>query len=263
MPTAQLPSSPLMNAQHRIRPDLSYQTLYSFGGRVSFSDGYNPRAALLNVNGRLYGTTENGGANGNPGTVYTIGRFGKESVLHNFGGTDGANPGAALINVAGTLYGTTESGGAYPSTGGTVYSISATGAETVLHTFGTGSDGSDPVAGLVDVKGTLYGTTSQGGAYGFGTVYSISTSGTETVLHSFSSVYDGATPLGGLVDVHGTLYGTTLGGGPYGFGTVYSITTSGTETVLHSFGALTDGVDPASGLIKVKGMLYGTAEAGG
>jgi hypothetical protein len=35
------------------------------------------------------------------------------------------------------------------------------GKETVLHGFGAGTDGKNP-AGLIDVKGTLYGTTYTG-----------------------------------------------------------------------------------------------------
>jgi uncharacterized repeat protein (TIGR03803 family) len=44
----------------------------------------------------------------------------------------------------------------------------------VLHSFAGGSaDGEDPVASLVDLKGTLYGTTESGGTDGRGTVFSL------------------------------------------------------------------------------------------
>ncbi|MGB8965119.1 MAG: hypothetical protein WCB99_05720 [Candidatus Cybelea sp.] len=43
----------------------------------------------------------------------------------------------------------------------------------MLHSFGDGTDGAQPFAGLVDVKGTLYGTTAQGGTYGYGTVFAL------------------------------------------------------------------------------------------
>src|ERR1700733_4262403 len=49
---------------------------------------------------------------------------------------------------------------------GTVFSLDpATGAENVLHTFGSNGDGGKPGARLLDVNGTLYGTTLYGGAY--------------------------------------------------------------------------------------------------
>ena len=112
----------------------------------------------------------------------------------------------------------------------------------MLHSFGGGTDGWGPAASLIDVNGTLYGTTAYGGAYrnstnglGFGTVFTITTSGTEKVLHSFGKGTDGQCR-GGLINVDGTLYGTTSDGGAYGGGTVFSISTSGAEKVLHSFG---------------------------
>jgi uncharacterized repeat protein (TIGR03803 family) len=92
-------------------------------------DGQNPYGNLIEVNGRLYGTTDNGGVYGN-GTVFRISPTGKEVVLHSFGttGTDGKHPVAGLLNVNGTLYGTTKYGGPYkaPDTlqhGGTVFAL--------------------------------------------------------------------------------------------------------------------------------------------
>ena len=158
--------------------------------------------------------------------------------LYSFqgGSGDGANPQAGLLDVEGTLYGTTESGG--PNGYGTVFAIAPSGTETVLHYFGASSeDGTFPQAGLINVKGTLYGTTFQGGAHDLGTVFAITPSGTETVLYSFmgkcnGSCTDAAYPLAGLLDVNGTLYGTTQEGGAGNYGTVFTITPSGTETVL-------------------------------
>jgi hypothetical protein len=45
-------------------------------------------------------------------------------------------------------------------------------AESILWSFGSGSDGQQPVAGLnAYTTGALYGTTMAGGAYGAGTVF--------------------------------------------------------------------------------------------
>jgi uncharacterized repeat protein (TIGR03803 family) len=46
-------------------------------------------------------------------------------------------------------------------------------AYAVLHSFGGSGDGQGPYAGLINVKGTLYGTTRFGGANGVGTVFSL------------------------------------------------------------------------------------------
>ena len=243
--------------------------LYSFG---SGTDGENPYADLVNFNGTLYGTTEYGGAYGK-GTIFSVDpQTGAETVLHSFGsGTDGWAPYAGLINVKGTLYGTTGVGGGSGCDGGgcgTVFSFNPkTGHEKVLHSFGKGTDGSYVLAGLIDVGGTLYGTTASGGIYGegYGTVFSFDPkTRAEEVLHSFGNGSDGQSPFAGVIDVGGKLYGTTWNGGVYGYGTVYSLDLKAdTEKVLHSFGNGTDGKSPTADLIDVKGTLYSTTAAGG
>ena len=61
-------------------------------------------------------------------------------------------------------YGTTYYGGAYAP--GCIFSIRITRGghvtEELLHSF-SGPDGDYPIAGLIDVKGVLYGTTVSGG----------------------------------------------------------------------------------------------------
>jgi uncharacterized repeat protein (TIGR03803 family) len=205
--------------------------LHRFAG--GGSDGAYPTAGLLYVKGVFYGTTESGGDAPCPeygsrcGTVFSITPGGAEKVLYNFQGpahSDGAEPTSGLIYVKGMLYGTTYSGGQTSCDCGTVFRVSTTGVEKVLHSFGTGSDGEGPVPGLTQLNGLLYGTTRDGGMYGNGTVFSISRSGTERVLHSFGTGSDGKWPVARLVDVNGTLYGTTSWGGTRGKGTVFSLT---------------------------------------
>ncbi len=252
--------------------------LYSFGNPPNGSD---PLAALINVGGKLYGTTSEGGiysSLGTLGTIFSITPSGNENVLYSFqgGSDDGQNPVAALINVNGALYGTTQEGGPNGIFGGSVFSITTSGREKVLHFFGNSKDGIWPYASLLDVNGTFYGTTNGRGTYncpsfpGCGTVFSITKDGTERVLHSFGGKRDGAFPAAGLIDVNGTLYGTTSGGGehatkkaPNEGGVVFSITPGGKEKVLHSFGDGSDGAVPDGGLIDVNGTLYGTTRNGG
>src|ERR1700728_3134390 len=54
-------------------------------------------------------------------------------TLLGFDGADGSDPTASLIILRGTLYGTTYTGGTYND--GTVFSISTSGKEHVLHSF--------------------------------------------------------------------------------------------------------------------------------
>ncbi len=269
---------------YRISTTGAYTPLHNFGCRPS--DGEDPAADLIDVNGTLYGTTVEGGdctlEEDGCGIVYSISRSGSEKVLYNFGGSssgsfyDGFYPSASLIDVNGTLYGTTSNGGYGADCAGgcgIVYSLSTTGKEKVLHSFTGASDGAYPEAGLIDMNGILYGTTSTGGHssrcrkngknFGCGTVYSLSTTGKEKVLHSFTGGSDGENPIAALTDVNGTLYGTTFNGGAHDDGTVFSITTSGRETVLYSFAGGSDGASPQAALLDVAGALYGTTSNGG
>jgi uncharacterized repeat protein (TIGR03803 family) len=140
----------------------------------------------------------------------------------------------------------------------------------ILHPFGrSAGDGKNPATDLIDVGGTLYGTTVLGGSHGAGMVFSITTSGQETVLHSFArNAHDGGLPMGKLLNVNGMLYGTTAYGGKNDSGTVFSMTLDGKEKVLHSFDSTyfytrSGGAVPKAGLIDVNGTLYGTAALGG
>jgi uncharacterized repeat protein (TIGR03803 family) len=231
-------------------------------------DGANPRANLVDVNGTLYSTTSKGSTDLKDawGTVFAISLSGDENVLYSFRGSDAADgvlPTAGLASVGGTFYGTTDLGGS-PSACqggcGIVYSVTVNGSEKVLHIFGGSNDGRSPYAGLIDVDGTLYGTTSDGGANLEGTVFAITTSGTERVLYSFGAgSADGAGPQD-LIDVNGTLYGTTNYGGTKNGGTVFSITKTGKETVLYNFGSSCEAF-PQGALTYVNGTLYGTTSA--
>jgi uncharacterized repeat protein (TIGR03803 family) len=259
-----------------VNGNTAYKSLYSFTGAP---DGALPiGTTLISVNGTLYGSNSSGGAN-NFGTVFKITTAGKETVLYSFkGGSDGWGPRGGLIDVSGTLYGTTRYGGGTgcSSNGcGTVFSVSTSGGETMLHSFGTGSDGQHPYSGLVELNETLYGTTLEGGTAGLGTVYSVSLSGKEKVLHSFKGDKDGWLASAGLTDINGTLYSTTeYGGGgggtacsqsgsELGCGTVFSISTSGKEHIVHSFTAGADGAYPVTGVTNVSGTLYGLSGGGG
>ena len=89
-------------------------------------------------------------------------------VIYSFQGhpSDGEYPHGGLIRVKGRLYGTTYEGGANcsPSGGcGTVFSVTRSGTENVLHSFGGARDGDYPYAGLTIFDGTLFGTTYSGG----------------------------------------------------------------------------------------------------
>ncbi len=155
----------------KITPGGALTPLHSF----DIADGSGPDGDLVQgTDGDLYGTTEFGGTFGD-GTIFKINPIsGTLTVLYNFDNTDGANPQAGLTQgTDGNFYGTTSEGGAYGE--GTVFTINPTSKLlTTLHNF-NGTDGSAPLAGVVqDTDGNFYGTTLYGGINLDGTVFSLS-----------------------------------------------------------------------------------------
>ncbi len=185
------------------------------------------------------------------------------TTLFSFDATDGRTPYATLIAADGELRGTTYGGGAHDS--GTVFAISTTGSQRVLHAFKGGTDGAQPQAPLLQSAGAFYGTTIDGGGPGDeGIVFKVTASGAESVVHRFRGGRDGASPYAGLVPANGVLYGTTAGGGTHSEGTIFTLSPAGTENVVHSFGKpLGDGSTPLAGLTPLGKTLYGTTAFGG
>jgi len=270
--------------------DAGYHTLYSFGQGAKRDDGQAPAAHLLAVGGALYGTTQSGGLSGSGcstgcGTIYRISTAGNERILYRFkGGADGAAPVSGLTMLGGALFGTTTRGGSGTNCSGgcgTIFKAGLDGKnEEVLHSFKGGTDGADPLSGLVVFDGDLYGTTHYGGrktrlcSSGCGTVFRLTVADdAEKVLYAFKGGGDGLQPVAGVIHVGGTFYGTTQYGGTEtplcatGCGTVFSVDAkSGLERVVYRFKSTTnapDGAYPAARLLALGGVLYGTTFGGG
>ncbi len=259
------------------RPPAQAQTetvLYNFTGG---SDGGSPQSRLtFDSAGNLYGTTNSGGLG--YGTVFELSPNGNggwnETVLYSFtGGADGANPNYCYVTFdsVGNLYGTAYGGGANGY--GVVFKLSPEGAswtETVLYSFAGGTDGANPVSGLImDPVGNLYGTSNRGD--GTSEVFELSPSGggwTEQVIYQEN--YGGS--LAGLtMDAEGNIFGPTINAFT-GLASVFELSPNGnggwTPTVIYNFpctrrrcpiGAYPDSplvLDPA-------GNLYGAALYGG
>jgi uncharacterized repeat protein (TIGR03803 family) len=168
----------------KITPSGSESTLYKFTGYPK--DGALPDGLAI-IDGVLYGATYSGGKYNCGltyylpcGTAFKITLAGQEQIIYDFKGLgfqDGSFPNQ-LTAIAGDLYGTTQSGGTNGKTCdfpgcGTVFRLAPYGQETILYSFKRGDDGSVPGSGLIDVGGTLYGTTGYGGTYGDGTVFAV------------------------------------------------------------------------------------------
>ena len=228
--------------------------------------------------GNLYGVAGRGGRH-DLGTVFKIdATTHADTVLHTFAGGagDGANPsGPLLLDPQGDLFGITELGG--PNDTGTVFEISASGAERVVYAFG--AEDSDAPKGpngrlALDSAGHLYGTTFRGGTYGDGMVYEL-TLGNGTTAPVLKALYefgarphDSEWPTGVVLDAaHQMLYGVSTGGGADGDGTVFACPLAGApERLVYSFqGSIhADGAAPMGApVVDDAGMLYGTTMKGG
>jgi uncharacterized repeat protein (TIGR03803 family) len=279
------------------------ETIWRFG--QTHADGQYPYApVVIDKSGNLYGETAAGGSRIGNGAVFELsppvspkGRW-VESVLYSFAinGADGENPvGGLLLQSDGSLFGVTQSGGSQGV--GTVFKLEPPKAGkkhwvmTSLYSFLGGTDGAQPVNGLLrDKSGALYGTTLYGGTAGScldnsnysgcGTVFKLtppakgSTAWTESVIWTFQGASDGAFPMTNLViDAAGNLYASTFTGGTgcpdhgYGCGTIVELSppadggTSWTEAILAAL-TITAGGPQGNLLMQGNGSLTVPADYG-
>jgi uncharacterized repeat protein (TIGR03803 family) len=238
----------------------TYAVIHQFSG----ADGGNLIAGLtIDAQGRLYGTTQNGGLMKSTcqtvgqgcGTVFRLASQGSGWILtplYKFEGPlDGATPMATpVFGPDGLLYGTTDAGGAQISCTiqgcGTMYSLRPGAAacttalcpwlDTVVYSFGGIVDTCD---GFGDWGSRPANDPQQPGNFVLGS------------CPTFAEL---------TFDQAGNIYGTV----PCCNGTVYELTPGGTPTALYCFTGGNDGGNPQSGVIFDRaGNLYGTTALGG
>lgn len=236
--------------------------LHSFTDTMD--DALPVNGLIMDAAGNLYGATFYG-------AVFELSPSGghwTEQVIYDFA----TNLHAGLtMDAAGNIFGATFR---------YVFELSPNGGGVwnpdVIYNFtGPPKDGSNPDDTLVlDQAGSLYGTTTAGGASNNGTVFKMShgkNGWTERILYSFKGVRknDGSGPFAGIVfDAKGNIYGATQSGGKHGDGTVFELAApvgkgKYVEKVLWSFSGA-DGHAPFADLIlDSAGNLYGTTTAGG
>lgn len=262
--TTSVPSAYIGSAGEifRITPDGVTATLasrYLLGGVIVARDG------------RLYGTVaaDTTPFAEVPGFVFRLESDGTLTSLYT---TDLLNPSSELVETDdGSLYGPNAGLNRFPlepTVMGDIFQLVPSPAGgafsgSVRHTF-RGLDGAIPIGRMTQGRdGLVYGTTLDGGFYGYGTVFTIDSAGALTTLHHFTGP-EGAFPESGVIQgFDGRLYGTTRSGGDFDYGTVFALDVTGELTTLHHF-ALSDGADPIDELIQSDdGALYGVAPMGG
>jgi uncharacterized repeat protein (TIGR03803 family) len=248
--------------------------LHTFAGAQHKDGAYPQGTPLLDAAGNVYGTTQQGGAlcgHFTCGTIFMVNKKGAEAVF-SFNGQDGMWPSAGLFrDSSGNIYGTTMFGGIHnnclinPTGCGTIFQLNSKGTSIHYYSFAGQPDGGLSLSSLVEVSGSFYGTTYEGGAFGYGTIFAINARGNESVRYNFMGQSDGCQPDTGLIaDSKGNLYGVTSSPScGNGYGNVYELDTAGTFTVLYVFDGIA-GAQPNSRLtIDSQGNLYGTTSTGG
>jgi uncharacterized repeat protein (TIGR03803 family) len=209
--------------------------LHSFTGG---EDGSYPADGVLAANGKVYGTTEQGGTGCGQlgcGVVFELAPTGsggwKEILLHRFvDGPDGEGALGLVFDSSGDLYGAAGGGNKNYCGGGCglVFRLSplsdGTWQDTVLHNF-NGDNGEGPETLSFDTNGRVFGVAG-GGGLGAGLIFELNPNENwaETVIYQFSGGGDGGDPLRPLaLDTTGNLYGTAVHGGAGNVGVVFEI----------------------------------------
>jgi uncharacterized repeat protein (TIGR03803 family) len=206
--------------------------------------GNLPLALIAGPEGDLYGTTLQVSATSN-GTVFRVDLpSGHVTTLYDFPDPkDGMAPYGLILASDGNLYGVTKYGGPLYGPGnpgaGVLYRLAPTGGNfQIIHAFNGTTDGSMPVAGLVEEKSFygdyLYGSTSGGGDLR-GVLFRVrldTTPGTPSfeVVYTFPNQWSvaGAFPASTMAAANDktyglTFYGTTLNGGTSNYGALFRL----------------------------------------
>jgi uncharacterized repeat protein (TIGR03803 family) len=251
---------------------VSCEQLHAFLGGTNDGEYLNDQV-IEGRDGRLYGTTINGGSE-DGGILFAMARDGSGYViLHNFTGSteDGLWPwGGVIQGQDGLLYGATRHGGAQDE--GVVFRLRPDGTGfSIVRSFTTNlNEGAYPLNNVIQGSdGRLYGRTLSGGTNNGNSIFGLSTNGNEyAVLHSFdSTLSDYYDSYSGLIEgSDGLLYGTTYHDGAYGHGSVFRVHKDGTGfQTLHDFeSTLKDGGYPYGSVYETReGVLYGATAYGG
>ncbi len=246
--------------------DLSGSTYSVVFNYTAASTGNQPVGGIVQAsNGKIYGTTNQGGAN-NVGVLFEFNPTGNTySVLSTMVSTLGANPQAVLTQAAnGKLYGTTRVGGA--NNLGTLFEFDpGTNSYTKLVDFST-ANGTLPLAAVTQAtNGLLYGLTSAGGTQSVGVLYEYNISLNSYTKKIEFNTSSGGFPQGSLLHAaNDKLYGLSSAGGTSTAGVIFEYDMSLNAYTKKIDLTAANGSQPSGGLIQApNGKLYGMTRLGG
>jgi uncharacterized repeat protein (TIGR03803 family) len=242
------------------------QTRYSFP--INNVGAGPDRIQLTPYNGKLYGTTGNGGKF-DKGVIFSYDPVTNiYNRLYDFDYTTGANPNTNLTLVNGKFYGTTRIGGSASLTSlGVIYEFDPT---TLVYTKKIEFTGTSGVAmgnlaigSMVSVGGKLYGTTSSGGLNNAGVLFEYNPSTNLYVIKRNFLIPSGTGLQGNLTEYNNKLYGTCVIGGANSVGVIFEFDlVTNVYTVKYNMLSAT-GANPAVGVIVFNNKLYGANQYGG
>ena len=256
-----------------------YKKMFDFDGKVS---GGTPMGALLQAkDGKIYGTTYEGGA-ANKGVLFQFDPLTNDYIVKvDFDGTNGSSPFGELMQANnGKIYGMTREGGA--TNNGVLFQFDpAKSIYTKKFDFDGAANGKFPEGGLTPgADGKLYGVTTNGGNIstpdfpdGFGVLFQFDPMTDKYIKKvDFDGSSIGGHPNGTLVkNAKGRLYGMTTHGGkkdpehPAGHGVLFQFDpiTSSASGMLN-FNGVEKGSNPNGSLLLASdGNFYGVTNTGG
>jgi uncharacterized repeat protein (TIGR03803 family) len=245
----------------------------TFTSKLDFAgstNGNTPWGSLMQASdGKLYGMTTYGGANG-VGVLFQYDHITSTYTkkLDFSGAINGQNPYGQLIQANdGKLYGMTNIGGI--NNIGCLFEYDPSNSTyTKKFDFSDTLNGSNPYSSLIQANdGKLYGMTYVGGTYNLGVLFQYDPITSIYIKKfDFSGATNGANPQGSLIQANdGKLYGMTTYGGANGVGVLFQYDpTTSTYTKKLDFSGATNGSYPNGSLLQASnGELYGMVFSGG
>lgn len=233
----------------------TYTRKFNFDYANNSANGRAPVSSPIAYNGKLYGTTANGGIN-DWGLLYEYDPEANTYTKKDMQSLGVQYPAAEPILFNNKIYGMTNAGGI--GNNGIIYCYDpATGVLSKVYDLNTIGSGA-PSCGFTVYNNKLYATTRNGGANAIGAIFSF-----DPATNTATSLYDiqnatGQNVINVMTVYNNKLYGTSTGGGIYGRGCIFEFnpSTNALAVVHHFISGGPAGYDPQGELTLSGNKLY-------
>lgn len=234
-----------------------YSRKFLFDNVNNAANGRAPISSPIAFNGKLYGTTSNGGTS-DYGLLYEYDPITNGYIKKDMQPIGGAFPIGEPTLYNNKLYGLTNANGA--GNYGIIYSYDpATGILAKTYDV-QNSGGRIPVGGFSVYNNKLYFATSGGGTNNSGAIVAYDpATNTSTVVYDLLGGIQGQGINNAMTLYDNKFYGATVAGGSFGRGTIFRFDpVANTYTVLYNFSTATGGtgIDPRGELTISGNKLY-------